>query len=281
MIEVGKIQSLHVDSEDQSGFYLTCSDEREVFMPGTLAPTGLKTGAMVDVFVFIDSKGDEIATGTMPLAQVDEFACLRVKEVTDHGAFLDLGAPKDLLVPKKFQKYLMKKGEVHLVRVMKEEGENCRLYGTSKIGDYIETKDIKVHKSQIVSIIPYHRTPLGFKILVEKKYTGMVYHNEIFSDVEIGKTYEGAVKSLRPDGQVDCLLKKVGLKGVKDAAEIILDAIEANGGRLDIGDKSSPEQIKDQLGMSKKAFKAAVGVLYKNGKVQPNSDNIVLMEQKK
>ena len=276
MIVVGKKQVLKVDREDSSGFYLLCAENLEVFMPGTLAPAELKKGDDAEVFVFIDSTGEEIATGSMPLAEVGEFACLLVKDVAPQGAYLDIGLPKDLLVPKKFQKYEMKKGEVHLVRVMKED-ENNRLYGTSKIGKFIESENIKLEKLQTVALIPFHRTPLGFKVLVDKKYVGMIYHNEIFSEIERGKEYEGSVKAVRPDGQVDAVIGRIGLTAVKNNSDLLLDALNAAGGKLNLWDKSSPEEIKETLSMSKKAFKAAVGVLYKKRLIKINDGSIELV----
>ncbi len=276
MINVGHSQELVVDREDSSGFYLLCSENLEVFMPGTLAPSGLKEGDKVNAFVFIDSKGEEIATGKMPIAQVGEFACLLVKEVAKQGAYLDIGLPKDLLVPKKFQKYEMNVGEVHLVMVQKEDGNN-RLYGTSKIGEHIESKNIELAPRQTVNLIPFHKTPLGYKVLVNKKYLGMIYHNEIYSDIVRGQQYEGSVRIVRPDGQVDALIGRIGLTAVKGNSDQILDALKESGGTLALWDKSSPEEIKEVLGMSKKAFKAAVGVLYKKRLIRINEGSIELV----
>lgn len=277
MIKIGHKQTLLVDAEDNSGFYLLCEEEKEVFMPGTLAPDGLKVGEKIEVFVFIDSKGDEIATATMPLAEVGDFACLVVKDVTRHGAFLDIGLPKDLLVPNKLQKYDMQPGGVHLVKVMLDE-ENMRLFGTEKIGPYIEFENVALEKKQLVKLVPFHETPLGFKVLIDKKYVGMVYHNEIFQKVELGQEYQGSVKTVRSDGQVDALLQKTGISAVKDGSDLILAALEKAGGKLELWDKSSPDEIKDALGMSKKAFKSAIGILYKKRLIALNEGSIELLQ---
>ena len=214
----------------------------------------VKTGDMIEVFVYLDNEGNDLATPTLPKAQVGEFACLKVKSVTPHGAFLDLGIPKDLLVPRKLQQYEMKVGEIHLVKILIEE-ESMRLYGNSKAITHVENNSISLIKNQSVSIIPYHRTVLGYKVLIEKKYLGMVYHNEIFADVVFGKEYKGSIKKIRENGQVDALLQEIGLKGIQTNSEKILEAIKSDNGHLNLSDKSSPEEIEGQLKMSKSALK--------------------------
>jgi uncharacterized protein len=264
MIEIGKIQFLKIIDEDKSGYYLTCEDKKEVFMPGSLVTNKVKIGDMIEVFVYLDNEGNDLATPTLPKAQVGEFACLKVKSVTPHGAFLDLGIPKDLLVPRKLQQYEMKVGEIHLVKILREE-KSMRLFGNSKATTYVEHNSIS--KNQSVNIIPYHRTTLGYKVLIEKKYLGMVYHNEIFEDVVFGKEYKGSIKKIRENGQVDALLQEVGLKGIQANSEKILEEIKSNNGHLNLSDKSSPEEIEEQLNISKSAFKKAVGILYKSKKI--------------
>jgi len=266
MIEIGKIQFLKIMDEDQSGYYLICEDKKEVFMPGSLVKNKVKTGDMIEVFVYLDNEGNDLATPTLPKAQVGEFACLKVKSVTPHGAFLDLGLPKDLLVPRKLQQYEMKVGEIHLVKILREE-ESMRLYGNSKATTHVENNSISLIKNQSVNIIPYHRTVLGYKVLIEKKYLGIVYHNEIFADVVFGKEYKGSIKKIRENGQVDALLQEIGLKGIQTNSEKILEAIKSENGHLNLSDKSSPEEIEEQLKMSKSAFKKAVGILYKSKKI--------------
>ena len=260
MIQAGKRQSLSVDREDNSGYYLH-QGEDEVFLPKTLAPAGICVGENVDVFVFIDGKGDVVATGKMPLAEVGEFAFLQVKNMTNFGAYLDIGLPKDLLLPKSLQRYESNVGEMQLVLVCKDE-DTGQLYGTQKFNSYIEPEDIILSPSQGVTLVPFHRTPMGYKVLIDKKYLGLVYHSEIFFDVELGREYEGTIKAVRDDGQVDALLRKTGLGGLQVSSEIILSALNRAGGKLPLCDKSSPAKIEAALGMSKKSFKSAIGMLY-------------------
>ena len=267
MVEINKAQVLRVESEDRSGYYLFCKEGEEAFLPGTLAPKGLKPGDDIEVFVFVGSNGDVIATSQLPKVSVGEFACLRVTDTAHQGAYLDMGLPKELLVPNKLQKYEMNVGETHLVMVLEDE-ESQRLYGTTKISPYVETEIITLQHRQGVKIIPYHRTPLGFKVLVDKKYLGMIYHNEIFEKIEMGKEYEATVKDIRDDGHVDVLVGKTGFAGRKDSVAKLVEALENAGGALPLHDRSPPERIKTELGMSKKAFKAAIGMLLKQQKLR-------------
>jgi predicted RNA-binding protein (virulence factor B family) len=215
-----------------------------------------------------------VATTRKPLVEVGKFACLRVKDMSPHGAYLDMGLPKDLLVPGKFQKYPMEVGQVHLVYVLKDE-KTGQIYGTQKFAAFLDTKPRDLKPLQEVSMVPYHRTPLGFKVLIENQYLGMVYHNEIFHPVTIGEEYRGCVKKVKDDGQVDGLLKKVGMASILDANKLVLDALDKNGGLLPLGDRSSPEEIKAQLGMSKKSFKNAIGNLYRQKLIQLQDKAIV------
>lgn len=278
MIIVGKKQVLSVANEDQSGYYLHCADDREVFLPGTLSGGNIKIGDQVEVFVYLDGEGNELATAKLPSVEVGDFACLKVMSVTPHGAFLDMGIPKDLLVPRKLQKYEMKVGEIHLVKILLEESTN-RIYGTSKIGDYVTTSAIPLRRAQAAKVIPYHRTPLGYKILVDNKYLGMVYHNEIYIDVTIGQEYSGTVKSVRADGQVDALLQEVGRKHVDANSDKILRKLKEAGGRLNLSDKTDPIEIDNTLGMSKKTFKKAIGMLFKQRKINLEATYIELIEK--
>ncbi len=260
MIRNGKTQKLLVDGEDKSGYYLLCDEGDEVFMPGALTALDLKLGQMVNAFVFIDSASNQIATTDFPFAEAGDLACLRVTHKSKSGAFLDIGLPKDLLVPCKLQKYEMHIDGHHLVKVLLDD--QGRMFGTEKIGPYLESPDF-LERLQIVKVLPYHRTPLGFKVLIEGRCGGMIFHNEIFTQIDLGQTYEASVKTIRSDGQVDLVLGKVGAAAAASNSETLLEAIKQNGGRLELTDKSPPDEINRILGMSKKSFKNAVGALYK------------------
>jgi len=265
MIEVGKVQVLKVKAEDSSGFYLVCPEDDEVFLPGTLAQQGAAEGDDLEVFVFIDGRGDRLATSQRPLAQKGDLACLKVVEETDFGAYLDMGAPKDLLVPSKLQKYPMDVGSYHVVKIQ-EDAETGKLFGTEVVGAFLQ-KPSDLKSRQHVVVRPFHATKLGYKCLIDGTYMGMIYHNETFIKVELGEEYPGAVSQVRPDGRVDALLTRTGRAATKDAVEMVLAKLEAAGGRLDLSDRSPKEEIYSLLNMSKKSFKNAVGSLYKSRKI--------------
>lgn len=218
-----------------------------------------------------------IATSQIPYACVGEYAFLRVLDVEDFGAFFDWGIEKDLLVPGNEQKIKVRKHEQHLVRVCLEEETN-RVYGTTKLGKYIESSEFDFAETDQVGLVPVQKTDLGYKIIINKKFIGMIYDNEIFTNIELGKAYEGVVKKIREDGLVDVALQVQGIKNLDEAKVKILEFLKESGGKSPLNDKSSPEQIKSTLAMSKKTFKSAIGMLYKDRKIQINKDGIVLTQ---
>ena len=266
MIEIGKKTALMVANETKSGFTLQSEDGDEVFLPGSMAPRDLAVGQSLVVFVYTDTQGSRIATPEIPLAEVDSFAYLRVKDVTDFGAFFDWGISKDLLVPGNQQKVKVQLGEYHLVRICLEP-ETGRLFGTTKIGAYTETSDVDLKEKDIVDILPFKKTSLGIQVLIEEKYMGMLYHNEVFSKITLGTKTKGIIKKVRTDGLVDVSLQAQGMKNLRDSSKTILQALEKYNGTLPLTDKSDPRDIKYFLGMSKQTFKRAVGMLYREKKV--------------
>lgn len=274
MIEIGKKQFLKVSEEDQSGYYLLCSDNREVFMPGSLGKKNYEAGEMIEVFVWMDKDGNELATPNLPKYEVDDLALLTVTHVGANGLFLDLGIPKDLIVPKRFQKGTYEKDDLCLVKILIDE--DGRLYGSCKLSDYFGEEPSGLKSRQIVEIIPFKKTPLGYKVLINSEREGMIYHNEIFEQVKLGETYQGSIKFMRKDGLIDVLLKKIGKEAVDDDIEKIKKALNNNAGQLSLTDKSSPEEIKKKLNISKKAFKKAVGAMYKQRIISLHDTHIEL-----
>jgi uncharacterized protein len=281
LIEIGKVQKFKVLKETKSGFYLEPIDidsDEEVFMPPALAPLNLKIDQEIEAFIYLDSTGGMIANSSLPYAQVDEYALMNVIDVQGFGAFLDWGIEKDLLVPGNQQKMKMKKFEEHLVRVCLEE-ETDRIYGTTKLGKYIESSDFDINEGDSVSLVPAQKTELGYKVIINKKFIGMIYHNEIFSNIRIGQPLQGVVKKIRVDGLVDTALQTQGVQNIREATDKILIFLNQKDGKSELHDKSSPEAIKSQLSMSKKTFKNAIGILYKQRKILIHKTGIELTEQ--
>lgn len=263
VINIGKINKLIVDRETNSGYYLRDTEsDYEVFMPPSLATEQIVLGDEVKVFIYPDTTGSLIATQKLPVAQVGEYALLRAVSVQEFGSFFEWGIDKDLLVPGNEQKVKVKQNEYYLVRICIEEGTD-RIYGSTKLGKFIEETVFDIYPGDKVNITPVQATDLGYKIIINKKYIGMIYSNEIFSPVRINQNYEGVVKKIREDKLVDASLQLQGIANSLSAKDKVLERLKKEGGFMKLHDKSSPEEIYHNLQMSKKTFKNAIGMLYK------------------
>lgn len=279
VIEVGKVNHLLVFRETDSGYYLKSLDgDDEVFMPPALADQEITLDETIDVFVYHDPNNSILATTEIPYAEVGEFALLTSVQVTDFGAFFSWGISKDLLVPGNEQKIKIREDEEHIVRICLE-AETSRVYGTTKLGQYIVKDEIDLEIKQEVDILVARKTDLGYRVIIDKKFIGMIYDNEIFQSVYPGDNLRAVVKKIRDDGLVDLSLQSLGIKNLTAATHKIIEALKINNGKLNLGDKSLPESIKSELNMSKKTFKSAIGMLYKERKVLINKDSIQLLEK--
>lgn len=278
MIEIGKISELTVADENASGYYLKHDNyDVLIFMPPSLGPGNVKIGDRLSVFIYLDKSGSPLATTHFPSAVVGEYALMNVVETTGFGAFVNWGISKDLLIPDTEQKFPIKKGENHLVRVCLDERTN-KIYGTTKLGKYIEMSDFDIEVADEVKLVPFLKDHLGYRVTVNRKFIGMIYHNEIFiNDIEIGQTLTGFVKNIRPDGLLDCALQAQGIKNSLDSKDVILNFLKNEGGKSSLCDKSHPEEIKESLNMSKQTFKKAIGMLYKEGKILLSKSGIELL----
>lgn len=267
MLEIGKTNSLIVAKKTSAGFLLTDGTE-EVLLPTRLAPDELEPGQKIEVFVYTDSEDRPIATTQKPLAEVGQFACLRVVAQTPHGAFLDWGLDKDLLLPFAEQHERLVIGQKYVVAVYLDNSTQ-RVAAASKLGSFLDYDVSGLEEDQPVVAVVYAKSDRGALVLVDDRYSGLVYPSELFSPVEIGQSLTGFIAKIRDDNKLDIRLRRVGTTGKRDAADVILSALEEAGGALPLGDKSTPEDITRELGISKKVFKAAIGGLYKAGKVIP------------
>ncbi|WP_298039081.1 S1-like domain-containing RNA-binding protein [uncultured Desulfuromonas sp.] len=272
MIEIGRINTLKVDHVDESGVWMEAGEER-VLLPKKEAADGCRPGDPLSVFITRDAGGRAVATLRRPKAQVGEFALLRVSEVTKHGAFLDWGLEKDLLVPYSEQPERMRAGRRYLVKVCLDS--LGRVVGTARIDRCLETEEIDLRDGDEVELTLWQFTDLGVKVIVNDLYGGLVYKDEIRSGLKRGDRFRGYVKRIREDRKIDVALRKVGGEGVEEAKTAILAALQ-DGGFLPLHDRSSPEEIQLLLGQSKKMFKKAVGGLYKAGVVELTGDGIRL-----
>jgi predicted RNA-binding protein (virulence factor B family) len=280
VLEIGQISKFTVEQDTGSGFYIKeIESEKEVYMPSFMAPVDVKVNDELEAFVYLDNKGHMIASADLPPACVGEYALLEVAEVQEFGAFFDWGLDKDLLVPGNEQKVKVQLGESHIVRICLEEGAD-RVYGTTKLGRYIEDSDSDLLMNDKVKMVAAQKTELGYRMIINKTHIGMIYHNEIFGAVVIGEEYDGVVKSVRFDGLVDAALQIQGIKNLDAATFKIMDMLKKYNGKCYLNDKSSPDEIKSELGMSKKTFKSAIGMLYRMKKIVIAKDGISIVKKK-
>lgn len=278
MIEIGKVNKLTVIRAENNSYLLRDLESGEqVYMPQNLATIHFNENDEVDTFVYMDTQDQMVGTNHIPYAVVGEFGHLTVKEVHEFGAFFHWGTRKDLLVPGNEQKTKVAEGEDHIVRVCLEEGTN-RVYGTTKLGKYIENAEFDIKDGDKVKAVPVEKSELGYRCIVNKKFIGMIYHNEIFEEVYMGQNYEAIVKKIREDGLVDLSMQKLGIRNVVESKDVILDYLKHHNGVSHLHDKSSPDDIKAALAMSKKTFKGAIGMLYKEKKIIIKKDGIELVK---
>jgi predicted RNA-binding protein (virulence factor B family) len=275
-MEIGKNHILKVAREVDFGMYLTNGVD-DVLIPRKYIPEGTKIGDDIEVFVYIDSLGRPVAVTEMPLARVGDIASLEVKQVTQVGAFMDIGLEKDLMVPFNEQSSPMEVGRRYVVKVLLDHNTN-RMVGTTKVAPFLSLKVERLEVGDKVRLLIWQKTDLGFKAVIDGLYQGLIFHNEIFDQIQLGDERFGFIKSIRPDGKIDISLQKQGYEVVKDMSQIILNKIRMNGILL-LGDKSSPEEIKEELGMSKKNFKKILGGLYKTGQIEIFDFEIHLKEE--
>lgn len=281
MINVGKINKLEVQRETNSGFYLgNEQDDTQVFLPPALATEALSVGDRVSVFVYYDKSRSLIANMKMPMACIDEFAYLRVKQVENYGTFFNWGIEKDLLVPREHQKDSMQMGEYHLVRVC-HDAEKKEIFGSCKSGQFIATLRVDLSIGQEVLAFPYKRGPHGFNCIVNNAYLGIFYDNELQSSMRLRQLQKGYVKRIRDDNLIDLSQSPIGIDALKVASETILEKLTANGGYLNLHDQSDPAEIRDCLGMSKKVFKKSLGILLKNKRIQFEDLKIILLKNRR
>ena len=261
-IELGKLNTLRIDRFTEPGIYLMAEDEADILLPGQYVTDTMAEGQEIQVFVYTDSEDRLVATTDTPKAMVDEFGFFEVVDVADFGAFVDWGLPKDLFIPKNRQKTPFKVGEKRILRVIKDD-QSERLLGVEKIKQYL-THEVEegYYKNRPVKLLVMARTPLGYKVIVDDKYSGMLFTNEIFEDIAAGDLKKGFVKLVRKDGNMDISLQPIGTAAKTDiATDKIMQLLEENRGSLPYNYKSDADLINSVFGLSKKNYKRALTTL--------------------
>lgn len=274
-IKLGKYNQLEVVKEVDFGVYLNGDEDGEILLPKRYVPEGTKPGDILNVFIYLDMEERLVATTLQPYVQVGEFACLEVAWVNQFGAFLNWGLMKDLFVPFREQKMKMQKGKRYVVYVHLDE-ESYRIVASAKVEHFLSTEKPDYRPGQEVEVLVWQRTELGYKVIVENKFSGMLYHNEIFQPLEVGMRLTAFIKQVRPDGKIDLVLQKAGARKVDDFSEVLWQYIKDNDGFTPLNDKTDAEVIYHTFGVSKKTFKKAVGDLYKKRRIVLEEDGIHL-----
>ncbi|MEA3330446.1 MAG: S1-like domain-containing RNA-binding protein [Campylobacterota bacterium] len=277
-LELGFINTLRVDRDTTPGIYLMAEDGQDVLLPGSYVTQDMIEDSLVDVFLYTDSEDRLVATTLKPIAMLDEFALFEVVDVAPFGAFMNWGLTKDLLVPNMFQKTPFQVGEKRFLRVVYDERTH-RLVGTEKLGDFFDrkVKGLSINKEAKILIIA--KTPLGFKCIVDDKYEGLIYHNEIFETINLGDEKTAFVKTIRKDGNIDLTLRKPGSKKSGDSSDKVLALLKENKGIMPYNYKSDAQLIKDVFGLSKKDFKRSLTTLQNADKIEVKDTGIYLKDQ--
>lgn len=266
-IKLGEINTLQILRDSPHGFFLsTNEDEEAILLPKKFCPDDAQIGDELEVFVYTDSEDRLIATTIYPKAFVNEFIYAQVVSIENFGAFVDIGLDKDLLVPKNRQKRAFRLDEFRIIRIVIDE-KSERLIGVEKITSFLHNQDCILEQNDEVSILVFAKTPLGFKCIINNSFEGMIFHNEIFQDIQIGTKTKAFIKFISPDKKIDLSLREVGQKaGIKDC-EQILNILKEHDGKMNFSYKSSPENIKNTFSLSKKAFKKTLTTLLEQNKI--------------
>lgn len=272
MIRIGEYNRLTIARTSDHGLFLT-DGEQDVLLPRKYSPEGMAEGDSLRVFVLTDSEDRPIATTLRPKGVVGDFTPLRAKEVTRVGAFMDWGLDKDLLVPFGEQQKPIEEGKVYVVRISLDE-KSGRVIGSTRIARFLlgDSNDLLV--GQEVSLLIVDVFPEGARAIIDGKYSGMIFPDEIHERIKVGDSVRGFVKRVREDGAVALSLTPSGYQGALDESSKILSRLRREGGFLPFGDRSSPEEIRREFGISKATFKKALGSLMKSGQIEQTQHGI-------
>jgi len=267
-IDIGEVNSLRVERDSDYGLYLRAENFEEVLLPNAyVIEDEMPLGSIVDAFIYTDSEDRLVATTKYPYAMLGEFGYFTVVDYKQYGAFVNWGLLKDLFVPLSQQKVYFNIGKKYILRVCLDK-ETGRLYGTQKIGKWLSYEPKDLEKNQKVSIFVISKTPLGYKVVVENLYEGMLFDNEIFQKLLVGDRKEAYIKNIRADGKLDLTLQPIGKRVTDDIfEEKVLEVIKSSGGFIKINSKSDASKIMELFSMSKKSFKRALNSLLKDKKI--------------
>lgn len=274
-IEIGLINTLRIDRKMAQGLYLHALDEEDVLLPYKYMTDEMLVDENLDVFVYTDSEDRVVATTERPIALLGEFGLFEVVDTTSFGAFVDWGLDKDLLVPNSRQKKPFQVGDMKLLKVAKDT-KTERLIATQRFQTELMSAHKRVKKYEKVEVLVFDETDLGYKAIVNNRYEGLLFHNEIFENIKVGDKKVAYVKNIRPDGMIDLSLTRIGGNSADENEQKVLDMLEKNGGTMPYNYKSDAERIKNVFGLSKKVYKKTLTGLIESGRIEIDEGGMTL-----
>lgn len=277
-VHAGYWNKLKVVKQVEFGLYLDGGESGEILLPKRFVPGNVLPGDDLDVFIYHDSENRLIATTQTPKGVVGEIVALRCVSTTNQGAFMDWGLMKDIFVPLSQQTSNMVKGGTYLVGIYVDE-QTGRVAATERFERMLSESPEGLEELEKVSLTIWRQSDLGYVVIINHRYTGLLYFDDVYKDYDTGDTLQGFIKTIRPDGKIDVAPGGQGYARVEDATEKVLRLLDENHGYLPYNDKSDPEEIRDFFGMSKKTFKMTTGGLYKAGKIEFTQTGIKRKEE--
>ena len=276
MIKIGEYNTLTILRDTDPGLYLGDDEENVVLLPHKYKPEQFEIDDEIEVYVYLDNEERPIATNLDPFVTLNSFSYLYCSDVTDYGAFMDWGLEKQLFVPFKEQARPMKAGNWYIIYMYLDDLTN-RLVGSSKTNRFVQNETLSVEAFEEVNILVTHLTDKGANVIINGVHKGLIYLEDIFEDIRTGDRMKAYIKKIREDNKIDIVLQTPGYRSIEPNANFILEELKAAGGFLPLHDKSDPDAIKNELGMSKKSFKKAIGTLYRDKQIVLKEGGIELV----
>ena len=275
-VRLGDYNRLPIIKEVDFGLYLDGGRAGEILLPKRYVPEHYEMGEELEVFVYLDNEERPVATTERPLAKVGDFAWLEVSWVNKYGAFLNWGLMKDVFCPFHEQKMRMEVGRSYIVHIHIDE-ESYRIVASAKVDKYLDDSFPPYRRGDEVDALIWQKTEIGFKVIIDNRFAGLVYDNQVFKRVHSGDRMKAYIDQVRDDGKIDVSLQPLGHIQTKDFAETLLRYLEDHGGHCELGDKSDADDIKERFQVSKKTYKKAIGDLYRRRLISIGDDGIRLI----
>jgi len=278
MIEVGKINKLTVTKVVDFGVFLDAQDLGNILLIKGLCPKNIEVGDSIDVFLYYDTEDELVATTKTPLAQVGDFAVLKIVGISNVGAFADIGLEKDLLIPFSEQRVHLEEDRIYLFYLYLDKASG-RLCGTMKFNRILDKEPADYQVGEEVQLIVAEKSDMGIKMIINNTHWGLLFKTEILGNLFIGKRLKGYIRRIREDGKIDLSLQKVGKEKEEDLSSRILSALSRCNGFIPLSDKSAPEAIFKEFRTSKATYKRTIGHLYKQNKIRIDKAGIYLIKE--